>query len=408
MPSNTLPIIENWDCHQCGVCCQGTTIPLNEVDLKKINEQNWENVPEFKNVKTTVRSVLMGGQTILAKKANGECIFLGDDKLCMIHKKFGEAAKPAICRMFPFHFVRRENGTRLTVRRSCPSAAEDKGRPLSDQVGNLERGKLSKDFVGQPISHPPAVAVGARRSWPEFEAAADAIARIVSDENFPMVRRMIHAVKFSELLAVCKLDQVNEDAMNELIEMLEQSSIEGAGEWFSDRQPPSKSSQSLLRQAALHYLRSHPESDQKDSMGHRLRSTWQSLKFVRGKSNVPNIGLNLPTTAFADVDRKLGPLPADVSEPLNRLLETHTQSRFFAFTNRHRTLVDSFRCLAFTYPIALWMLRLLSTGREPNRDDMVNVVVSIERGQGLTTFTTLAKTVAESSQLQRLIAWYAR
>ena len=142
MSIKTLPIVEKWDCHSCGYCCRGTVIPLDEDDLRKIREQEWENVPEFRGIKTTTRLGLIGNQRVLAKKADGSCVFFTDDCRCRIHEKFGAEAKPAICQMFPLQVVTLDRQTLITLRRSCPSAAADDGRELKEHLKPLKKSKL--------------------------------------------------------------------------------------------------------------------------------------------------------------------------------------------------------------------------------------------------------------------------
>ena len=406
--SPVLPIVERWDCHSCGVCCRGTTVPLDRTDLRKIREQGWEETEELAGQKTIVRSALLGGKMVLGKQPNGDCIFLNENNRCRIHEKFGADAKPSVCRVFPFHAVPTKSGVRLTARRSCPSAADDRGSPVSGHVNALKSSGLLKQFTRKLSKHPPPVGKGARRSWIEFEAAADALARIVNDETFPMVRRMVHALQFCDLLSECKLEQVAENAFGELVEVLEQSCLQGAGDWFREIQAPSGAAQSLLRQTGLHYLRSHPQAIRKESLRGRLGATWQSFVFAKGKGRVPRIAADFPSTKFAALEKPLGPVAPEVSQPLHRYYETQTQSRHFAFLNPKRTLIASFRCLAITYPIALWMTRLMANGGTPQKSAMTEIVVAIERGQGLSTLPTLANSVSESGQLLRLIAWYAR
>ena len=33
LPLRALPIIEQWDCQGCGICCRGSIIPLSDDDL---------------------------------------------------------------------------------------------------------------------------------------------------------------------------------------------------------------------------------------------------------------------------------------------------------------------------------------------------------------------------------------
>ena len=62
----------------------------------RIDEEGWSD-------KLGVASyVRLGRGWALNKRADGACVFLDDDNRCRIHTAFGEAAKPAACRLFPF------------------------------------------------------------------------------------------------------------------------------------------------------------------------------------------------------------------------------------------------------------------------------------------------------------------
>lgn len=95
-------------------------------------------------------------------------------------------------------------------------------------------------------------------------------------------------------------------------------------------------------------------------------------------------------------------------EPLSRLFETHTESKYYAIVGHQRSLVESYRALALSYPLAMWLLRLVIGKREPQTSDVVDTVVALERGQGLTGLSRGATAMANSRELERVIAWYAR
>ena len=52
LPIRTLPILEHWDCQQCGQCCRGSLVRLDEEDLERLREQRWEDQPDFRGVRT--------------------------------------------------------------------------------------------------------------------------------------------------------------------------------------------------------------------------------------------------------------------------------------------------------------------------------------------------------------------
>jgi lysine-N-methylase len=407
LPIRTLPVVEKWDCHSCGQCCRGTTIPLDDKDRAKLRKQQWGDHADFRGVRTVVRESLLGGRHVLAKKSDGSCVFLSDENRCRIHELHGAQAKPALCRMFPFQLISLDSFAYLTPRRSCPSAAADRGRPLDEHLVHLKRSALE---VRSAVSEtaPPAVVRGARRSWRAFLGAADVLARLTTDERWPLVRRLVHGLQFCELMAECKLARVKEKSWRELMQSLEAAATQGAGELFRDRQPPSRSTASLFRQAGVHYIRSHPGFPSTGQWRERWWMMWISARFVRGKGPVPLIHPEFPATTFQMLERPLGPLAEDVSRPLVRYFETHAISKQYAVMGGKRSLVETYRALVLTYPVALWLLRWAIGQRNTTLNDVVNIVVALERGQGMTALVGSASAMANSQQLQRLVAWYAR
>lgn len=405
LPLRALPILEQWDCQGCGVCCRGSIIPLCDEDLAKLAAQNWHEHEQFRGLKITQREALFGGRKVLAKRSDGSCVFLTDAGRCTIHELHGADAKPAVCRMFPLQLVPLEKFAYLTPRRSCPSAAADAGRPIEQHLSEAKRSGL---FRKAPSS-PPRIVAGARRTWPDFLTVADALGRIVGDARLPLVRRLAHGLHFCSLLENCKLHSAQGKALHELIELLERAAPEEAGRFFVEREPPASTAASLFRQAAAHYIRMHPGFKATNTWGERWRMMWTSLAFTRGVGDVPPIHPEFPRTTFAALERPLGALPLEVMRPLDRFFETHAASKQYAVVGAGgRSLVENFRALALTFPLALWLLRLAIGERAPTAGEMVQIVVALECGRGMPAISRSATLLAGSQELERLIAWYAR
>ena len=94
-----LPSGQNWSCHGCSDCCRsGMAIPLYPEDRKRIDEQNWTRADGVDPAKMMVMGL---ASARLGLQENGACAFLDPVGRCRIHAKFGEAAKPLACRLYP-------------------------------------------------------------------------------------------------------------------------------------------------------------------------------------------------------------------------------------------------------------------------------------------------------------------
>jgi lysine-N-methylase len=402
----TLPIVEHWDCHGCTACCRQTTIQLNAEDLARLEQQRWHERPETQGMRIVRRSFLLGGAKILAHQADGSCVFLTEAGRCRIHEVFGADAKPYMCRLFPLQVLRTDRAAIATVVRSCPSAAADRGRAIGEHLAFLKR--LMGDKADRDASAAPPIVGRTRRSWDDCHRVAEAIERLLIDERLPLVRRLVHGVRFCNLLAQCKLRRVEGDAFVELVVATEQLARGDAGHLFQDREPPSKRTSRLFRRLGAHFIRCVPGGRLTRTLGDQWRVMRLSGRLSRGVNVLPELHPRFPAISLEKLERPLGPLPADVLRPLDRFYEAHVVSKRYALSQPGCSLVNSFWRLAFAFPMSLWMLRWLAADREPAVEDMVQIVVALERGVLLPALSRAAGYLAESGQLERLIAWYGR
>jgi lysine-N-methylase len=402
-----LPILEQWDCHQCTACCRETTIELTADDRSKLEKQRWNERPEFQGVQAVRRSWWLGGSTVLAHKLDGSCVFLTAGGRCRIHELFGADAKPLMCRQFPLQVVTTDRAALATVIRSCPSAAADRGRPLADHVAYLQRIRRDNP-IGDTTAEPPPIVRGIRRSWDDFHQVADAIERLMVDERFPLVRRLVHALRFCALLEGCKWKRIEGGAVAELVELFEDAAPNEVGELFQDRQPPARSTGRLFRRLGVHFIRCFPGGPPNRTILDHWRAFRLSGRLARATGDLPELHPRFKPISSEQLERPLGPLAEDVLLPLRRFFETHAVSKRYLLAQSKSSLVASIRRLVFTYPMAMWMLRWLSIDCEPTADDMILIVVALERGSALPALNRAAGFLAESGQLERLIAWYGR
>lgn len=403
----TLPILERWDCHHCSVCCRETTIVLNADDVSRLDNQRWNEHPEYRSTRTVHSSSWLGGRPVLAHQQDGSCVFLTAAGRCRIHEEFGPDAKPLMCRQFPLQVVTTSRGPIATVLRSCPSAAADRGSPLDRHLTSVR--KLFNDKIAdERETSPPPISPSVVRSWKDFDAVAGSLERLVTDQRLPLVRRLVHGLRYGELVAQCKWKRIPSESIAELMTVFERSAADDVGDLFQDRRPPGRPAARLFRRLGAHFVRCAPGSPPNRTWLDHWRAFRFSGKLARAKSEFPSNHPRFPRIEVEVLERPLGPLPAEVLRPLERFFEAQALSGRFLLYSPRRSLVEGYRCLAFTYPMALWLLRWLTVGRSITIDDMASIVVALERGLALPALNSATRYLAESDELARTIAWYGR
>ena len=413
LPIQPLPMIERWDCHQCGVCCRGSIIPLSPDELARLKSQKWEAREEYKDTSIVVRESWFGNSYRLAHKSDGSCVFLTADGACRIHQEFGYDAKPLVCRMFPLQVVPRENAAIVTVRRACPSAAADKGRPVAEHVA-LVRQLAQERKLAESAPHPPAIKPGEHREWRVARRLLEALQRLLTDERFPPVRRIVHGLIFCRLLEQARTGALPPERLTDLFGVLEQNVAGEVDDLFSERRPPSGAGQVLFRQTAAEFVRLHPGLVVKPGWQERWRLAMAAWKMARGRGELPLLHPLFPKATFEQLEEPLGALGAAIYQPLFRFLETMAASWSYALVNRSDwSIIESLRMLALTYPIGLWMLRWRSAGESPEPELVPEIITALDRGQGYGSLIggwqrRRLQVLARSEELERLVVWYAR
>lgn len=410
----TLPIIEHWTCSGCGQCCHGNVVPLDDRDLTRLRGQNWDQHPDFKGRRVTKRSGLLRPKYRLAQREDGGCVFLDDDGLCRIHKEFGFDEKPLICRMYPLQMVPMGKESRLTLRRSCPTVAKDDGEEIREHLAAAKALAAERPALVKP-SAPPAIDHGVPRSWQTTQLVLRAIERLLSDQRFPLVRRLVHGLQFCDLLEQCRLKKMGTGQINELVGVLADAAPTDATDFFQRRQAPSKSAAVMMRQFLAEYLRLHPLYVLKPAWNSRWKVTLAAWSFLRGSGEIVRLHPDFPQRRFEEVEqREFGHLDTDLQKPLVQYFETMVASAQYAVVHRPGwTIIEKFRALAMVYPAAMWMLRYFVDVDSPSTDQVVDVITTIDRGQGYGPLTgrqhrRRIANLHRLGEMERLVVWYAR
>ena len=413
LPIKLLPIVEHWDCQGCGKCCRGSVIPLDAADLARLEKQRWDEHPEYRDTPTVISRGWLRKQHELARQEDGSCVFLTSEGRCRIHELHGESEKPLVCRLYPLQLVPLEKTAVLTVRRSCPSAAADEGRPLKDHLSFAKQLAKQKGLADRS---PPTPQITHRmtRDWADAERVMQSLENLLRDERWPIVRRLVHGLIFCGLLDRAQCQDFDRAKFAELIDVLEEAAPEEVGDLFRERRPPSRSAAVLFRQTAAEYVRLHPAFSARDSWRERWRLTRAAISIARGRGTFPLTMPDQPRVTFAQLEEPLGALPAETGLALEQYFESTATSRQYAVLGRQGwSLTERFRGMALAYAVAQWLLRLRGAAGSPTREDVVDVIATIERGQGYEPLEGIrhrsrVRTLHRLEELPVLLAWYAR
>jgi lysine-N-methylase len=417
MPVKSLPVIQRWDCRGCGDCCKTYHVRVSDAERARIEGQHWDDDPEMKGVELMVWDRHLG-EYRLNHTADGTCVFYGPDGRCRIHAKFGAAAKPMACRIYPFALAPAGDHWRVGMRFSCPSVTANDGRPLSEYTADLrEYAELLEADAKAPPKElpPPELQSGQAVSWPDLLRFVKVIGDVLAEPGTPIDYRLRKVAALASLCKKSKFDKVSGSRLREFLEVVTAALDDDVVARAENVPPPGWIGRVILRQTLAVYSRKdHGPTPgiARNSRLTRVRSAW---RFAMGVGPVPKLHGLIPETTFADAELPAGPLSKESDAIVTRYYRVKVESmQFCGPVNFHRTFWDGLDSLLLTFPAILWLSRVLTTPDRP-RDEAVALAVRIVDdnfgfnkllGSGRQLWAT--QLLADRGELTKLIAWYAR
>lgn len=422
MQVRSLTVLQNWDCHSCGDCCRSYAVPVTADERARIEGQGWDKQPEFAGVALFERR---GRDTFLAHRPDGTCVFLGPDSRCRIHAAHGAAAKPLACRIYPFLLVPAGDHWNLGLRMACPSAADNKGGPLADHLNearefakSLEAG--AKGAEGAP---PPALYGSQVVSWSDIGRIALAVSRALADGPDPFERRWRKVLFVVSMLRKATFDgggdkkkAVTGERLSEMLSVMLEAATDEEPKTAAEVAKPGWAGRTVFRQLVAVYARKDHGAEKGAALGGPVRRFWSAVRFASGRGRVPKLHAALPDSAtFAHADAPLGALSDNAVSLLVRWQRIKVESlQFCGPTNFGLSVWEGLESLALTFPVAMWLSRVLVAGGL-TADAAVNRAVRMTDDNfgfnpllGSVRQKFALRVLATRGDLPRLIAWYGR
>lgn len=409
MPVRALPVVQNWDCHACGDCCRHYSVRATPEEAARIESQNWGfagAVPDGR------------GGLELAHRPNGDCVFLGEQNRCAIHAKFGAAAKPLACRMYPFTLVPVGDHWRVSVRLACPSACANLGATLESHAGEIAglSRELEADTPGAAASRPaPDLRPGQSLAWPDLLRVNDALVGLILDPRVPVERRLRQILALSAVCRKARFDALSGKRLSEFLGVVRQAACEDVPADPAGVAAPSWLGRVLFRQFAAVYAR----QDHGAEVGIARRGRWTRLKaawrFAVGEGRIPALHARIGAVEFRAAEEPWGDLPPESEELLARFYFVKLNSLQFTGTLYHgRAYWAGVDALVLTYPVVRWLARVLHLSGLSRPDAVAAAVRQVDDHYGFNPILGSPRQLwavdrlAERGELARLVAHYGR
>jgi lysine-N-methylase len=421
VPLRQLPVAQNWDCHVSGNCCKEYIVPVSDDERQRIEDQGWSADPELQGVKLFRYSgPPWARKPHLNHRKDGSCVFLSAEGRCRIHERFGAAAKPLPCRLFPFILVPAGDHYRVGLRFACPSAAASIGRPTSEYEGDLrdyaiqlERRENVVQSGGLQAVPPPPLHPGQNLDWPDLLRFVDIFQGLLRDRGDRIERRLR---KCLALVALCRQANFKTIRGQRLVEFLKLVAAGLEGEVARDPatlEPPGKVGRILFRQVLALFARKDHGPNRGPQTKSRLRLLRALITFARGVGEVPRLHNWVPQMTFEKVEQPIGPLPAEAEAVLERYYLIKVGSlQFCGATNFHMPFLEGLDSLLLTYPMVMWLRRGFAD--QPATAAIMRSLSIIDDNFGYHPLSGTARQrlgyriLSRTGELERLIAWYSR
>lgn len=416
-PVKHLPQVQNWDCHGCGECCREYQVTVTDEERERIASQGWDADPRYAGIPLFIRGGTRRHPVYrMNVRADNTCIFLNEDGRCRIHEKFGSAAKPLACRIYPFVFVPAGDHWRVGIRFACPSAADNKGRVISASIAELREYSAAlearESLADRPPDAPP-LQTGQRVPWSDLERFHQALLTILDRPDSPLEFRLRLCLALDALCRKARFDSIRGPRLSEFLDVVVGSLAEEVQRDSERIAPPGWIGRILFRQSVALYSRRDTGPRRGVSARGRIALLRAAWRFARGTGPVPRVHGLLPETTFENLEEPAGPLPDQSEQQLTRYYRVKIESmHFFGPTNFRLPFWDGLESLLLTFPAIMWLARAFSDLR---REDAVTLALRIvddnfgyNKLLGLSRQRLGTRILASRGELDKLIAWYGR
>jgi lysine-N-methylase len=415
----SLPTIQNWSCHNCGGCCTQHLIEITDEERQRILNQQWTPADGV----TLPPTVWFAGppwkkRYRLAHRPDGGCVFLDDRGLCRIHAKFGEAAKPLACRVYPYALHPHGKQIAVSLRFSCPSVIANRGKPVGQQTGDLRT--IESLIVPEHADRipPPKLTPREQIAWPEFLRIVERLDAMLAETKTPLLVRILQTLAWVNLIGQSRFAGLTSVQLREFLDLVTAAVVVEFAKLPEPMEEPSRVGRLYFRLTAAQYARKDTVADLSSGLAGRWKLFRAILKFSRGTGDVPTLQSGFQPVPFARLEQPFGGLPEGVAELFTRYLRVKVQGLHFCGPAYYGIpFVEGYHSLVLVLPMTLWLARwkAASEGRDTLTLADVEQALAISdhhhgysAALGQNQSRRRVRFLADSGDLSRLCVWYAK
>lgn len=386
---------QNYSCNCCGQGCRSFLVPVRAAEREAIEKQgDWRG--ELKVGELFVRHRAAGKWGYgLAKRADGRCVFLDEDNLCLIHKSYGLRAKPLACQLYPFVLTPFGGRLKVGLRFDCPAVCRSEGRELMGYRKELKQ--LSREMVGPGWEEAGAATEiyrGRKITVEQAEAVNEAVLKILDSEAVGLADRLQWLWGFVEHLRMMKWGRVGEEDFGELVEMFRRGVFAEQQRGEVRREAVRGRGRKMLGQ--ILFILTQPTTiitSEKEGwwkqLGKRLEMNRQMKRLGRPVGPLPKIQPSWPECELGDLEESFGDWPKEVEEMLSRYLTCRVGSMgYFGSAFYGYSMTEGIESLLLGMVTVGWVMRVAAVKagrRQVELADAQEAVMMIDGNMGYAT-----------------------
>jgi lysine-N-methylase len=359
---------QNWTCSGCGQCCKVWDVPITNdekesIENLKIPGYNFEDKQYFiQNRKNK--------NLFYIKKIDDKCIFQGDDELCIIHKLYGEPAKPLACRMFPMNISLWNDGSSsVSFRHQCLAVSEHKGKGITKQLNVVKR--LIAEVSPKAKKNSVVYSKKLKASISSLKVIAEAYKKIIFSEFSLLKTNVYYAACLlnfhkdlrnkNDILSPVEFEEAALTYLKENFEILE-ATVDNADHL-------DKSNIMAFSYLLTGYIRVDEEMRLKGFFKGRITRALSILRFILNKGTMKDFGDFYPDTSGINILEVMGEInfSKECEEVIKRYMAVQLDALHFCGKQGiDLTFEEGLSHLLLAYPIAyaLAAFKCASEGRK--------------------------------------------